>query len=103
MKLLEVKKPPLLFAYFNHSYVQISAQTLRRWTAERAQNKVLRNSVMDEVKTIKKEYLPGKLCSGSRLHCAVAILMFLIVTGSIPDVCFPIAAIRTYKTEGMIE
>jgi len=102
VKLLEVKKPPLLFAYFNHSYVHITAQTLRRWTGERAQ-KVLRNSVMDKVKTIKKEYVPGKLCSGSRLHCAVAILMFLIVTGLIPDVCFPIAAIRTYKVESMIE
>ena len=102
MKLLKVKKPPLLFAYFNQSYVHISAQTLRRRTAERAQ-KVLRSSVMFKVKTIKKEYVPGKLCSGSCLHCVVAIVMFLIVTGLIPDVCFPIAAIRTYEIENVIE
>ena len=97
MKLLEVKKPPPLFAYFNHSYiyVHISAQTLRRQTAERAQ-KVLRSSVMDKM-TIKKDYLPGKLWSGSLSHCFVAILMFLIAAGLIPDGCFPIATTRTYK------
>ena len=56
VKLLEVKKPPLLFIYFNYSSVHISAKTLRRWTAERTQNKVLRIPVMDKVETIKKEY-----------------------------------------------
>ena len=56
MKLLEVKKLPVLFVYFNYSFVHISAQTIRLWTAERTQNKVLRIPVMDKVETIKKEY-----------------------------------------------
>ena len=56
MKLLEVKKPPLLFIYFNYSSVHLSAKTLRRWTAERTQDKVLRIPVMDKVET-KYTYL----------------------------------------------
>ena len=51
----------IIFVYFNYSFAHISAQTIRRWTAERTQNKVLRIPVMDKVETIKKEYLPGKL------------------------------------------
>ena len=47
VKLLEVKKPLLLFAYFNYSFVHISAQTLRRWTAECTQM-VLRIPLMDK-------------------------------------------------------
>ena len=76
--------------------VFILVQILRRRTAERTKM-VLTIPVMDKVKTIKKEYLPGKLWSGSLSHCFVSILMFLIATGLIPGGCFPIATTRTYK------
>ena len=42
------------------TYVFILVQTLRRRTAERTKM-VLTIPVMDIVKTIKREYLPGKL------------------------------------------
>ena len=77
-------------------HVFILVQTLRRRTAERTKM-VVTIPVMDKVKTIKKEYLPGTLWSGSLSHCFVSILMFLIATELIPDGCFRIATTRTYK------
>ena len=77
--------------------VHISARTLRCRIAERTQI-VLRIPLMDKSQmTIKTEYLPGKLWGGNRSHCFVAILMFLSAPRLIPDCCFPIATIRTYK------
>ena len=48
----------ILFILITHVF--ILAQILRRRTAERTKM-VLTIPVMDKVKTIKKEYLPGKL------------------------------------------
>ena len=84
----------ILFILITHVFILV--QILRRRTAERTKM-VLTIPVMDKVKTIKKEYLPGKLWSGSLSHCFVSILMFLIATGLIPNGCFPIETTRTYK------
>ena len=48
----------ILYILITRVFIQV--QTLRRWTDERTKM-VLRIPVMDKVKTIKKEYLPGKL------------------------------------------
>ena len=48
----------ILFILINHVFILV--QILRRRTAERTKM-VLTIPVMDKVKTIKKEYLPGKL------------------------------------------
>ena len=81
------------------SYKCTDFTPLDTWTCPEA---VLRSSVMDKVKTIKKEYLPGKLWSGSLSHCFVAILMFLIAAGLISDGCFLIATTRTYKKRNVL-
>ena len=48
----------ILFILITHVFILV--QILRRRTAERTKM-VLTITVMDKVKTIKKEYLPGKL------------------------------------------
>ena len=48
----------IIFILITHVFILV--QTLRRRTAKRTKM-VLTIPVMDKVKTIKKEYLPGKL------------------------------------------
>ena len=84
----------ILFISITHVFILV--QTLRRRSAERTKM-VLVIPVMDKVQTIKKEYSPGKLWSGSLSHCFASILMFLIATGLIPDGSFLVATTRTYK------